>query len=513
MLWRRKLAILPLLIVLPLVVFLQKETPEPVYEASATVLLNRQSQGLSGVNDPTIWDPSRTIRTQSQLARLPEVADRVAKEADVPALDAATFLAHSSVSSSDTDNDLMVFYARWGDGDTAVKLANLYATHYIAFRRELDTKALQEATRLVAEQFDQLRSQGVEPTSTVYQALIGRQQQLEAAETLQASNALLVREAKGAGAIGTPGNRNLFIAVGLALVLGLGLAFLFETLDTRVRSLDRLREALGLPLLAAVPAQNGFLRRPAKPVMLTDPESVAAEPYRMLRAGLGIAMGADSQLLMVTSAREREGKSTTAANLAIAMARAGQHVILADLDLYCPGLQRIFQAPAGVGMADVAAGRVELEDALRVLPLDTGPGRRGTELVLSTNGRSAKGSVALLTSGSKLEAPGEFVASEAFDVMLERLRDRADVVIIDSPPVLLSGDALVLSSKVDGLLVVARLNVVKEAEIREFAQLLETCPARALGLVVTGTSSAGAGYYYGYRNRESARAPSSSKAT
>lgn len=497
--------VLPLLLVLPSVAYVRADPGPTTYDASATVLLNRQSQGVSEIGDPSLWDPARTIRTQAQLARLPEVATRVVEASRLSDRDEASFLASSSVSS-DEENDFLVFHVRDGDPEIATRLANLYASKYIEYRAELETQALREAEQQLAEQLEQLRRQGVAPTSNAYQSLITRQQQLKTAETLQASKSLLVRPAAGAGLVGSQEGRTLLLALGLGLILSIGLAFIVEALDTRVRSVDELVRMLALPLLGTIAAPARNLRRGRKLVMLDEPDNPAAEPYRMLRATLEMAKPADCRVLMVTSAVEGEGKSTTAANLAVAMARAGQHVVLVDLDLYRPGLEHSFRLPARPGLTEAASGKVGLDDAIRSVPL------RPTSAVslaladdpgvASLNGHRRTGKLEVLTRGNPPESPGEFIATPDFQALLERIRQRADMVIVDGPPLLLSGDGLMLSSRLDALLVVARINVLKERDVQELERILSSCPAAKLGLVVTGAVAPAGGYYYRYRVRE-----------
>ncbi|MDP9224746.1 MAG: Wzz/FepE/Etk N-terminal domain-containing protein, partial [Actinomycetota bacterium] len=144
-LWRFKFVILPFAVLLPLTAYLHANSATPVFEASATVLLNRESQSLSGISDPNVYQPDRMISTQTGLARLPAVAQLVVQSAHVPNLDVGSFLANSSVGSSPTANDLMTFRARSGDPAVAVRLTNLYARKFIQFRRQVDTDTLRAA--------------------------------------------------------------------------------------------------------------------------------------------------------------------------------------------------------------------------------------------------------------------------------------------------------------------------------------------------------------------------------
>jgi Mrp family chromosome partitioning ATPase len=155
----------------------------------------------------------------------------------------------------------------------------------------------------------------------------------------------------------------------------------------------------------------------------------------------------------------------------------------------------------------VALANVPLEDALRSVSLRSS--RRGVfavvdrdSAVVSRNGRGRVGRLEVLTRGSAPENPGEFIAAHELETALDELRGRADIVIVDGPPLLLSGDGIVLSSKVDGMLVVARLNVLKQAQVDELWRILSSCPAAKLGVVITGAPAQGGYYYYRYDRRK-----------
>ena len=197
-----------------------------------------------------------------------------------------------------------------------------------------------------------------------------------------------------------------------------------------------------------------------------------------------------------------EGKSTTAANLAVALARGGRRVALVDLDLRRPYLNRFFRLPNTPGITDVALDRATLQDALT--RVDLGTGRR-----IPTNGNGspralmAPGSLDVLTSGPLPPDPGEFVGTSRLSEILNALREGYDLVVIDSPPMLRVGDVMMLSTKVDALLVVSRLNVLRRSTLTELRRLLDSIPIAKLGLVLAGADGDrkgdyGYGYSYGY---------------
>jgi Mrp family chromosome partitioning ATPase len=252
--------------------------------------------------------------------------------------------------------------------------------------------------------------------------------------------------------------------------------------------------------------------------MLDEPMGVQAEAFRMLRTNVEFAaLGKDVQTLMVTSAVEKEGKSTTIANLAVALARAGQRVVLVDLDLRRPFVNRFFELGSAAGVTQVALGHVGVDEALVSIRLDgpladvanfasivTGNGqvRIATNGNGNGNGRLTHGSLHVLPSGPIPPDPGEFVGTARLTEILEQLRDRADIVLVDAPPLFHVGDGLVLSAKVDGVVVVTRMEFVRRPMLAEMHRLLETMPTVKLGFVVTGAEAEESygngygGYYY-----------------
>jgi succinoglycan biosynthesis transport protein ExoP len=525
---RRKWIVVGIAVLVPLVAVLVSLRQAPTYRASAEVLVNQENLAaiLSGVEDPGVWrDPVRFMQTQVDVAQTPGVTRRVSETTGI-ALEA---LPRPVVAARENSN-ILEFTVTHRDPAVAASVATAYAEQFIGHRYELDTAALERAREEIGQRMREVRKDSG-PDSSFYKKLRETEQQLRTMEALQTSNASLARPARSVQIAPRP-VRNGVLALGLGLVLAVALAFLREALDTRLRSAAEIGERLGLPLLARLPEPPRSLQRDKKLVMVAQPSGLMGEAFRMLRTNLAFVAlsrgapvsqppvyharaehagspqpnGADApasnpeapsggrsaatgngrpmaRSIMVTSAVEKEGKSTTIANLAVALVRAGRHVVLVDLDLRRPLLHQFFGLEPRPGVTDVALGEVELEDALTAMTPDP----------------VSEGLLEVLTSGSVPPDAGEFVGTPALMAILDELRRRADIVLVDAPPMLQLGDAMTLSASLDGLIVVTRLGVVTRPMLTEVQRVLKACPAEKLGFVVTAANvEKGEGYGYGY---------------
>jgi non-specific protein-tyrosine kinase len=341
--------------------------------------------------------------------------------------------------------------------------------------------------------------------------------QLKTMETLQTANASVVREADSAAKIQPRPVRNGVLAFALGVMLALGLAFLRDALDTKVRTVEEMAHHLGMPLLGRIPEPRRPMRG-LRLVMLRKPGSREAEAFRMLRTNLQFAtLERDVRTIMITSSVEQEGKSTTVANLAVALAASGKRVILVDLDLRRPALSRLLQLEDGPGLTDVALGKADLDEALVHVHVSqpkkkkyslkrNGNGNGDHEPRENGNGNGDHGRpqafLEVLPAGPPPPDLGEFAGTQVLADIIWELRERADVVLVDAPPMLSVGDALALTNRMDAVLAVARLHRVRRPMLTELARLLDRAPSVKLGFVATGTGAeSGYGYedsvYYG----------------
>lgn len=526
---RRKWLILSIAVLVPLAVLLYSLEREPLYRASAEVLLNRTTlvPDITGGAEPTFGQqPDRVAKTEASVAAVPAVAKRVLRAARVTDLTPEQFLAQSSATAK-ADADLLVLSVEAGDRDRAALLATEYARQFTAYRKELDTAAIQRARLGLEERIDELRDDPKRDRA-LFSDLQAKAQQLQTAEALATGSTSVIREPSAAEATKVRPRplRDALLAAGVGLLFGIVVAFFRDAVDTRIRSSDEIAEHLGVPLLARIPAPPRSLQMSDRLVMLAKPNGAEAEAFRMLRTNLDfVNVERRAHTIMITSASEREGKSTTAANLGIALARGGKDVVLVDLDLRRPFLHTLFDLEGEPGVTHVVLNEASVEQALSKVwapqtdeeeprPASAGTksaaaGRKRPVKERESNGRAPLGGfLEVMASGTRPPNPGEFVATRALENVLKRLRERADFVLIDAPPLIGVGDAMTISAKVDGIVVVTRMNLLTRPQVGELHRLLATSPADTLGFVVTGAEAEEDPYGYGSDGYFAVSAPS-----
>ena len=271
--------------------------------------------------------------------------------------------------------------------------------------------------------------------------------------------------------------RNLGLGLVLGLLLGLGVALLRETLDKTVKTQDDIKALTDVPVLGAIMRDPDAVKRPL--IVEVDPRSRRAEAFRSLRTNLQFIDAANRpRTMVVTSSIASEGKSTMSANLALTMAQGGSKVCLVEADLRRPKVLDYLGLEGAVGLTDVLIGRAEVFDVIQPYG--------GTNMWV-------------LGAGPIPPNPSELLGSTAMRGLLNNLASRFDYVVMDSPPILPVTDAVVLSSLVDGVIVVVGSGVVQRNQLTHALESLESVAARVLGLVLNRVSQNSTGYGgYGY---------------
>jgi capsular exopolysaccharide synthesis family protein len=460
------------------------------YQATALVEVSRQDLAATitgnSSNVPVGTDFSRVLQTDAIVASSATVANTAAQLAGTPGA-AKRLLADVSVTTN-PDDDLLAFSVTYGSPDTATKLANAYAQAYTTYQAALDTAALQRAQAGVAAQIAKLHRN----KSAIALNLLTSQSELQVLTAVQSSNTTVARPAASATQVAPRPVRNGVVGLILGLILGVATAFFAYAIDTRIQEGAEIAERIGAPLLARI-AAPGRRRRNAKEIVVFDePHGPDAEAFRILRANLYASAVPPSGCVIVTSALGAEGKSTTAANLAVTLARGGTNVILVDFDLRKPTIASLFHIDgAHAGLTGVILDEYPISDALVQVDVGQVPGS-------SFSTAFHEGALSVMTAGAASSSVGELVSSNLVSPVLEQLRSLADLVILDGPPALGVGDVTALAPRIDGILVVARLGVVTRGNTDELARLLRRLSPPVLGVVATGVDPGSDGYGYGY---------------
>lgn len=280
--------------------------------------------------------------------------------------------------------------------------------------------------------------------------------------------------------------QNLALGALVGLMLGIGYAVVRDHLDRRVRSAEGVEKATGLAVVGAIPLEPGIGKSgellPLRPETVERDVSGLGEAFRGLRTNLQyMSVDDPPRAIVVTSALPGDGKSFTAANLAVMLAATGQRVALIDGDLRRSRLATLFGLPADAGLSDVLAGRVNLSDVLQ--PADP------------------SGSLVVLTAGPVPPNPSEILGSDRMREVIDTL-SRHCLVIIDAPPLLPVTDAAVLSTRADGALIVVSTGKTTYDMLGQALDLLEKAKGKPLGIVLNRVPTSGPGAtYYGYQYR------------
>ena len=292
---------------------------------------------------------------------------------------------------------------------------------------------------------------------------------------------------------------NIMLGILIGLGLGVGITFVIEYMDNTIKTQEEL-QAMGYNILVSVPKieidkyekklehkleKLGSVegkKIEARLITHLDPKSPVAETYRTLRTNLQYStIERELKILLMTSSGPKEGKSTTVANLAIAMAKAGKKVILLDADLRRPVIHSVFGHDKENGITNYLMGMVSYENLPKQTFLDN---------------------LWIVSSGSLPPNPSELLASKKMHDLLERLKKDYDRILIDSPPVIAVTDAAILSKEVDGTILVVAANQTNKDALQRAKGLLDNIKTNLIGLVLNGVDISGVygSYYYYYHH-------------
>lgn len=385
------------------------------------------------------------------------------------------------------------------DGDVK-KIVERVRGQYLAAQQQEDLlrsefdKQKQEANKLNESAIDySFLKRDVDVNRELYEGLLQKLKEAGVTAGLKSNNVRIVDIARPPGAPSEPNiPRNLAFGFVLGLTSGIGLAFLLENMDNTVRTTEQAQVISGLPALGMIPlgskmsAEAGPKRLVASGsqeavelVTQSRPQSQMAESYRALRTSLLLSnLGTPPKIIMVTSARPQEGKTTTSINTSVVLAQKGVRVLLIDADLRRPSVHKTLGLGPRSGLSNVLTGSATLEHTITrssVLP-----------------------NLFILPAGTPPPNPAELLASSNMRDLLLDLRDKYDHIVIDTPPTLSVTDAVVLSPRVDAIVLVIRSGQTTKQALRRSRDILMQVNARVTGVLLNAVDLSSPDYYYYY---------------
>ena len=499
----RRWLILGVAAVIVLAATLRSAAQDDEYEAASKVLVGQSDPVEALVPGAAAErDPDRVARTNVELIESETVAERVERRiGDEVDMDSDELL--DSVNADiENDSDVIAIKVRHEDPDDAALIANSWARQYSRFRERASGKSLQEAIERAQIELDEL--EGDEVSSPRGRTIERRLSDFEIAAALRGSTVEVVRLADAPEDAVAPRPFLTFLwSIPIGLLVGLLLAGLVSYLDRRLKREEQVEALTQLPVVASIPRRSERLvRRRAGGGVWADP--VEAESYGRLATNLRFFnFDRNVKTVLVTSAIPEEGKTTVTLRLAAALAGAGQGVLAVEADLRRPTFTDYFSIQFPHGLSGVLIGATPFEDVVTRVHTSyalAAPTEEGDEAWTTAP------FIEVVPAGVIPPNPTELLAGNALQQVLRDAKTHADIVLVDSAPLVPVGDAIPLANAVDGVLLVVKLGESRRDELRKALKLLGTLRSKVIGVVITNAERPSDKYDY-YSTKEPAPGP------
>ncbi|PIX22538.1 MAG: hypothetical protein COZ69_10835 [Deltaproteobacteria bacterium CG_4_8_14_3_um_filter_45_9] len=320
----------------------------------------------------------------------------------------------------------------------------------------------------------------------LYKGLLQRMKEAGVSAGLTVSNIQVVYQAEIPTGSYKPNKKlNLLLAAVVGLFLGIGLAFFFEYLDNTVKSPEDVEQLIRLPSFGMVPEisyeRKKRLAKASYPVELVThghPKSILSEAYRNIRTSILLSFSEKPpKKIVITSPNPSEGKTTTVINTAIALSQTGAQVLIIDGDMRHPRIHKIFNEENGAGLSNFLSGNSPLDSIIK---------------------KTEVPNLYYIPSGPIPPNPSELIGSKLFKVMMDSLGKKFDHIVLDSPPALGFADSVILSTTVDGVILVVLGGKTPRETLQRAKEVLHQVNAKILGVVINRVDihRSGYGYYY-----------------
>lgn len=357
-------------------------------------------------------------------------------------------------------------------------------------------KQKQEANKLNESAIEySILKRDLDSNRTLYEGLLAKLKEAGVTAGLRSNSFRIIDAARVPTSPSEPNiPRNLSFALVLGVISAIGLAFLLESMDNSVRTPEQATALSALPSLGMIPlgSKSGSHGPTGKRLILTAaskevvetvtlvrPQSQMAESYRALRTSLLLSnLGAPPKVIMVTSARPQEGKTTTSINTAIVLAQKGTRVLLMDADLRRPSIHKTFGMGPRSGLSNVLTGSATLHQTIVASPILP--------------------NLFIMPAGTPPPNPAELLASSNMRDLIAELRELYDHIVIDTPPTLSVTDAVVLSPRADATILVIRSGQTTKQALRRARDILMQVNAHVAGVLLNAVDLTSPDYYYYY---------------
>lgn len=452
------------------------------YTASASLSFNnnpldQQIVGLSG--GASAVEGLAQQNHNRELVRLGDTAAKTARQLG-DGLTASAVSASLSINSQG-ETSIIDVQATSTSPTLAAAIANSYATQFVKEQQSSNREFFTSALALVNKQLARLSP--VQRIGSDGLDLQERAHTLSLLADLGYNNAELAQEAQIPSGPSSPKTKsNTALGAALGLFIGLGLAFLLERLDHRIREPEDLEAIYGLPMLGHVPKSSALSGSRDGGKALPP---VEAEAFSLIRAHLRFFnVDREVRTVIVASPAPGDGKSTIARYLAEAAARSGSRVLLLEVDLRHPTFAQQLGISSGTGLAEVLIGTTSMDQAIHTVHLP----KSGDE--------SRNRTLDILVAGAVLPPnPSELLESQAMDAVLRQAKYAYDLVVIDTPPLTAVSDAFPLLTKVDGVIIVGWVGRSRRDDAERLQQVLAGSGAPLLGVIASGAKPSGLGSY------------------